>query len=295
MAELSSGSVTDPADDPRPAAEAELDAGRMPFVEHLRELRIRLRNAILALIVGFGIAFAFSETIFTLLARPLVEVWHALAASNPAVGAPAFFFNSLIEPFWVYLSISLWGGVFVASPVIFHQLWMFIAPGLYRHERRYGIAFAGCSTLLFTGGAVFCYAFILPAAFRFFLGYSTANLAGLAAGAGKQAVALAPLLGMDAYLAFTKKLLFAFGLVFELPLVITFLAITGTVTHRGLWRFNRWFCVLAFVTAALLTPGPDVISQIGMALPLIALYNLSIIIAWSITRRRERAAGSAAG
>ena len=100
---------------------------------------------------------------------------------------------------------------------------------------------------------------------------------------------------MDAYLGFAKKLLLAFGLVFELPLLITFLALAGAVTHRSLWRFNRWFIVLAFVVAALLTPGPDIISQVGMALPMIALYNLSIMIAWSIARRRERAAGHGHG
>jgi sec-independent protein translocase protein TatC len=271
-------------------AEAELEAGRMPFVEHLRELRVRLRNSIAALIVGFAVAFAFSETLFAMLSRPLVAVWTELAASNPAVGEPAFYFTSLLEPFWVYLSIALWGGLFVASPVVFLEIWKFIAPGLYRHERRYGVAFAACSTVLFVGGAAFCYAFILPAAFRFFLSYSTSNLAGI--GDASSALSLAPLLGMDAYLSFAKKLLLAFGLVFELPLVITFLAIAGAVTHRGLWRFNRWFVVLSFVVAALLTPGPDVISQVGMALPLIALYNLSIIIAWLITRKRERAAAA---
>jgi sec-independent protein translocase protein TatC len=285
--------------DPRPRpdevdaavlAEAELDAGRMPFVEHLRELRLRIRNSLIALLVGIGVAYALREKIFAVLAEPLVEVWRALERTNPAVGAPRFQFFSLLEPFWTFLSIALWGGVFVAAPVIFHQLWLFIAPGLYKTERRYGIAFAACASLLFVGGAVFCYRLILPNAFPFFLGYSTADLAGRGAA---QAVAVAPLLGMDAYLSFIKTLLLAFGLVFQLPLVITFLALAGMVTHRSLWRFNRWFAIVAFIVAAILTPGPDVISQVGMALPLIALYNLSIAIAWLITRRRQRAAAAA--
>jgi sec-independent protein translocase protein TatC len=274
------------------AREAELEAGRMPFVEHLRELRVRIRNALIALVLGFGVAFWLSESFFILLARPLVEVWHEVAIANPAVGEPSFYFSSLVEPFLVYLSIAVWAGVFLASPVISYQLWQFIAPGLYRHERRYGIGFAACSTMLFVGGAAFCYAFVLPAAFRFFLGYSTAKLA---AGSAADAIALAPLLGMDAYLGFAKTLLLAFGLVFELPLLITFLALVGLVDHRGLWKFNRWFVVLAFLVAAVLTPGPDVISQIGMALPLIALYNLSIVIAWLIGRRRARTAAAAPG
>jgi sec-independent protein translocase protein TatC len=277
------------AEAPLDAREAELEAGRMPLVEHLRELRVRLRNAIIGLAVGFAVAFYFSEAIFVLLSRPLVDVWREVEAANPAVGAPTFYFNSLIEPFWVYLSVALWGGVFLASPVLSYQLWRFVAPGLYREERRHGLLFAACSTVLFCGGAAFCYAYVLPATYRYFLGFSTADLA--AGGDAAGAVALAPLLGMDAYLGFAKKLLLAFGLVFELPLAITFLAALGMVTHRGLWRFNRWWTVLAFAAAALLTPGPDVVSQFAMAVPLIVLYNLSIGIAWLLGRRRAAAAG----
>jgi len=270
----------------------------MPFLEHLRELRTRLRNAIIALTVGVLIAFFFSQELFVILARPLVDVWNRVSSQNASLGQPVLYFNSLIEPFWVYLSVSVWGGVFVASPAIFHQLWLFVAPGLYRHERRYGVAFAASSAVLFIGGAVFCYFLVLPAAYRFFLSYSTHNLADLQRGLGlhysvSDAIALQPLLGMDAYLSFIKKLLLGFGLVFELPLLITFLAMVGAVTHRGLWRFNRWFTVLAFVVAAVLTPGPDVISQILMALPMIVLYNGSILLAYLIGRKREAAARAA--
>jgi sec-independent protein translocase protein TatC len=271
----------------------------MPFLEHLRELRVRLRNAVIGLALGFVIAYFFSQELFVLLARPLVEVWAQVSSSNPSLGKPVLYFNSLVEPFWVYLSVSLWGGVFVASPIIFHQLWLFVAPGLYRNERRYGVAFALTSAVLFVGGAVFCYHLVLPAAYRFFLDYSTHNLADLQRGLGVKysvadAIALQPLLGMDAYLGFVKKLLLGFGLVFELPLLIVFLTLAGAVTHRSLWRFNRWFVVLAFVVAAMLTPGPDVISQILMALPMVVLYNGSIVAAYLIGRRREAAARAVA-
>jgi sec-independent protein translocase protein TatC len=288
--------MAEPAGEPAAIAEPvdELDSSRMPFFEHLRELRVRLRNSAIALAVGFIIAFVFSQELFVILARPLVEVWHEVAIENPAAGAPTLYFNSLIEPFWVYLSISLWGGIFISSPFVFHQLWLFIAPGLYKKERRYGVGFAAASAVLFVGGACFCYFFVLPAAYRFFLDYSTHNLAELQRGLGVEysladAISLQPLLGMDAYLSFVKKLILAFGLVFELPLVILFMAIAGLVTHRGLWRFNRWAIVLAFVVAAVLTPGPDVISQVMMALPMILLYNGSIVLAYLVARRRAAA------
>ncbi len=289
-----------PAERTPPAPEDELEDSRMPFLEHLRELRIRLRNAVIALLIGFVIAFFFSQELFVLLARPLVAMWQEVSAHNPSLGQPVLYFNSLIEPFWVYLSCALWGGIFISSPVIFHQLWLFIAPGLYRHERRYGVAFAASSAVLFATGAVFCYFLVLPAAYRFFLSYSTHNLSDLQRGLGVEysiadAIALQPLLGMDAYLSFVKKLLLGFGLVFELPLLILFLALVGAVTHRGLWRFNRWFIVLAFVVAAVLTPGPDVISQVLMALPMVALYNGSILLAYMVGRRREAAARAASG
>lgn len=272
---------------------SELDDSRMPFMEHLRELRVRIRNSALGLIVGFVVAFFFSQELFVILAKPLIETWADVAAKNPSLGAPTLYFNSLVEPFWVYLSVSFWAGIFLSSPIIFHQLWMFIAPGLYKRERRYGVAFGASSAVLFTGGAVFCYYLVLPAAYSFFLNYSTNNLADIQRGLGVEysvadAIALQPLLGMEAYLGFVKKLLLAFGFVFELPLLLLFLAIAGVVSHRGLWKFNRWFIILAFAIAALLTPGPDVVSQIMMALPMILLYNLSIIGAYLVSRRRAK-------
>jgi sec-independent protein translocase protein TatC len=280
-AQVRAGDV-DPDDDP----------SRMPFLEHLRELRARLRNAVLALIAGFVLAYAFHEELFLLLVRPLLDVWVARQAVDPTLGPPAFNFGSLIEPFWAYFSLSLWAGVFVASPFIFHQLWQFIAPGLYRHERRIALPFALVSAVFFIGGAAFCYFVVLPVVFDFFLGYADQNLAEMHSSLGLEyeigrAVRLQPTLFMQQHVDLSKKLMLAFGIVFELPLLIFFLAWVGAVTHRGLWRFNRWAVVLAFLVAAILTP-PDVVSQVLMACPLILLYNLSILIAWVVTRRRER-------
>jgi sec-independent protein translocase protein TatC len=277
----------------------ELEGGRMPLIEHLRELRTRLRNSVIALIGGFAVAFLFKQELFVLLARPLIEVWNKHLELAPHLGDVSFYFNNLIEPFWTYFAISLWGGIFVASPFIFYQLWKFIAPGLYANERRYGIAFVATSVVFFASGAAFCYAFILPVVFDFLLSYASQNLSAISRGLGLDyqlagATALQPLLSMQEYLSLSRKLLIAFGLAFELPLVIFFLAITGAVTHRELWKFNRWAMVLAFVGSAALTP-PDIYSQAFLAGPLIVLYNLSIIVAWIITVRRERREARAAG
>lgn len=265
---------------------------QMPFLEHLRELRDRLRSAVIALTIGFGAAFAFKQELFVLLAKPLIETWSKLAETNPSLGARSLYFSSLIEPFWTYFSIAFWAGVFVASPFIFYQIWKFIAPGLYRRERIYGIGFAIFSAVFFIGGAAFCYVLVLPAVFEFLLNYSTQNLSEMSRGLGidysiAEAISLQPLLGMGEYLAFAKKLLIGFGLIFELPLLIFFLSVAGIVTHRSLWKFNRWALVLAFIVSAILTP-PEIFSQIAMAGPIVVLYNLSIVVSFFVTRAREK-------
>ena len=283
--------MAEPAPKPTAAGDAG-DAARMPFLEHLRELRTRLRNSVIALIVGFVIAYNFHEEIFVVLLQPLLEVWAEKAANNPGLGAPTLYFKSLAEPFWTYFSLAFWAGIFVAAPFIFHQLWKFIAPGLYHHEKRWAIPFAVISALFFAGGAVFCYFAVLPFAYEFFLDYADANLSSMKSvlGAyqiGDVDVGLHPMLMMKDYLDLAKKLLLGFGLVFELPLVLFFLSMIGLVTHRSLWKFNRYAIVLAFIFAAILTP-PDPVSQVAMALPLVVLYNLSIVAAYFVTRRREK-------
>ena len=268
------------------------DDGTMPFVEHLRELRTRLRNSVLALLGGFAIAYLYKEKLFALLLRPFVEVWAKQQSSSPEIGNPGIYFKSLVEPFWAYFSLSLWAGLFLASPLIFYQIWKFIAPGLYRNERQYGILFALFSAVFFCGGAVFCYQLVLPEIYSFLLGYATGNIGDIArqvaADSGQVgAVPLRPLPMMEDYLILARRLIFGFGLVFELPLLIMFLSLAGLVTHRSLWRFNRWWVVLSFILSAMLTP-PEIFSQVMMAGPLIVLYNLSILIAYVITIRRER-------
>ncbi len=261
----------------KPASpEAELDAGRMPFVSHLLELRDRVRNASIAFMIGVVGSYFFSKEIYEWLRAPLFSAWR----EDPARGEPYMVFNSVTEPFWVYMSVSLWSGIFVASPFIFYQLWKFIAPALYKRERRMGIAFGVVSAFFFIGGAVFCYYFVLPALFRYMLGYIDSSQRAN--------------LQMTAYMDQTRDTMLAFGGIFELPIVIYVLALIGLVTHRSLWRFNRWFVVLAFIVGAILTPGPDVVSQLFMALPMVLLYNLSILAAWRVTLKREAKAAALA-
>jgi sec-independent protein translocase protein TatC len=248
----------------------DLDDGRMPFFEHLRELRDRLRNATIAFIVGFAVCWVFSEDIYVWLRGPIDAAW--LQHKDTLGEMPKMYFASAVEPFWVYISVALWAGIFVSSPLVFHQLWLFIAPGLYKRERRIGVLFAVFSALFFVGGALFCYYFVLEQLYAFLLGYAGSDLQ--------------PTLFMKQYLDFTRNMMLAFGAVFELPMLILFLSLAGMVTHRGLWKFNRWFVVIAFVVGAVLTPSPDVVSQIMMALPMIVLYNASILVAYIVTRKR---------
>lgn len=253
------------------AKEGELEESRMPFLSHLRELRDRVRNAAIFFMLAFVGCWYYSGEIYDWLKAPLFHVWEV-----EKLGVPHIVFGKLTEPFWVDMSIGLWAGIFLASPFIFYQIWRFIAPGLYKKERRITVAFAIFSAIFFIAGALFCYRFVLENLYGFLLGYGDKNLQ--------------PMIMMQDYLDLTRDMMLAFGAVFELPLLIYFLALVGLVTHRSLWKFNRWFVVMAFVIGAILTPSPDVVSQIMMATPMIVLYNLSIILAWRVTKKREAAA-----
>ncbi len=255
-----------------PSPDAELESGRMPFLSHLGELRDRVRNAAIAFVLAVFICFYFSDAIFEWLKEPLFEVWRAKKITKE----PQLVFLSLTEPFWVNMSISLWAGIFASSPFIFYQLWQFVAPGLYKRERRMGVSFAVFSALFFIAGALFCRYVVIRTIANYMLGFSDATTA--------------PMLAMGQYLDLIRDLMLAFGAVFELPLLIYFLALTGMVTHKSLWKFNRWFIVIAFVVGAILTPTPDVPTQLTMAIPMVLLYNLSIILAWTVSRKRAKEA-----
>jgi sec-independent protein translocase protein TatC len=268
-----------PPEDEEPSSEAELEGGRMPFLAHLKELRDRVRNAAIYFTLAFLLCWFYAKEIFAWLREPLFKIWvqHTGPGIPPAEdwGPPRLIYTGLTQPFWVDMSIGMWAGIFVASPFIFYQLWRFIAPGLYKRERKVTVAFAVFSAVFFVSGALFCFYFALPKLYDFLLSYNSRDLQSLP--------------NIQEYLDLTRDSMLAFGAIFEMPLLIYFLAMVGLVTHRGLWKFSRWFIVLAFIIGAILTPGPDVVSQLMMALPMIVLYNVSILLAWRVTLKRERA------
>ena len=226
---------------------------KLPFTSHLEELRKRLITAFIAVGIGFVIAFGFKERLFTILVEPLIRVMEE---------GETLIYTGLPEAFFTYLKVALLTGIIFASPIILYQFWMFVAPGLYRNERRLMMPIILLSSFFFIGGALFGYFVVFPWGFKFFLGFATDTIR--------------PLPSMKEYFGFSAKLLLAFGLVFELPLVLTFLAKLGIVSVEFLKKNRKYALLLFFAGAAILTP-PDVITQIMMALPLMVLYEISII------------------
>lgn len=260
----------------------------MSFTDHLQELRTRLKYALIGVVVAMIIAYAFSDLIFVWLAQPLIKAWH-----DAGLGVPKIHFANPIEPFFTYIKLSLLGGIFLSAPVLFYQLWAFIAPGLYKREKKYAIPFAFVSAVFFVGGASFGYFIVFPLGFQFFLGFAQSNmgsmhelLGGAVSVSMKQTFQLQPTLMMGEYFGLVWRLLLGFGLIFELPLLIFFLNLAGIVSVGALWRFNRYFVIVAFIVSAALTP-PDVVTQVLMAGPLIVLYNLSILVAFIVQRKKK--------
>ncbi len=237
---------------------------KQPFMSHLEELRKRLVVCAIAVGAGFVVCYFFSQALFGLLVHPLREVMPE---------GERLIFTNLPEMFFTYLKIAFIAGVLLAAPIIFYQIWMFVAPGLYRNEKRYLFPFVISSTILFVGGAIFGYSVVFPFGFKFFIGFSNEYVKALPK--------------VNEYFSFSIKLLFAFGLVFELPVVIFFLTRMGIVTPEVLKRKRKYAILLTFALAAILTP-PDVITQCMMAGPLIILYEVGIMVARIAKRKREK-------
>jgi len=230
-----------------------IEDDKLPFTTHLEELRNRLIKCFIAVGVGFVVSYAFKEQLFYILTAPLINV---MGADDTMI------YTNLPEAFFTFLKAALLSGIMVASPVIIYQFWMFTAPGLYQKEKRLLLPIVFLSSLFFVGGALFGYFIVFPWGFKFFLGFATDTIKAMPS--------------MKEYLSFSSKLLLAFGLVFELPLVITFLAKLGLVTVPFLKKNRKYALLLFFAGAAILTP-PDVVTQIMMAMPLMVLYEISIL------------------
>ena len=242
-----------------------MSSEQMPLTTHLEELRRKLIISGVSWLVAFLACYAYAEQLFDLIAGP---VRLALPEGTSLV------FITATEPFFTYLKISALAALLVSMPVIFWQLWSFIAPGLYKNEKRYVLPFVLASTLCFATGAFFGYSFVFPMAFKVLIEFGT--------GSGD----LNAMLSMGSYLSLSSKLLLAFGLVFELPVVIFFLARLGVVDHKMLARNRKFALLAAFLIGAVLTP-PDVFSQTALAVPFVVLYEIGIIVARLFGKRRN--------
>jgi sec-independent protein translocase protein TatC len=258
---------------PGPPVEPEADV-KMTIWEHLDELRKRIIRAAIGLLLTTGVCWAFRVK---LLAWLLVPYEHAWRARN-FPGAPELQTLSPADAFVGYLQLSLVGGVVAAAPLLFYQLWAFISPGLYTKEKRLIFPFVLFSTTLFLSGVAFAYYVAFPFTFNYFF--------SLLGQVSAQGTVLTQRPTLEFFLDFTTRMLLAFGAVFELPLLISFLAIAGIVTPMQLLKFSRWAVLGSFVVGAIATPGPEISSQIAVSGALVALYFLSIGIAFVVGKKK---------
>ena len=257
-------------------SDQDLEAGTMTFWEHLEELRSRMIRALLAFIVGAVVAWIFKEQLLIILTTPFVDGWHGEEGSTASLHFPAP--QSL---FLAYVKLALLGGFILALPFALYQVWAFIAPGLYKKEKRLALPFVVSSCLLFATGAYFGWRVVFPLAFDYLLGYSEVPF--------DAPLRVEPTVMIGEYISFVTQALLAFGAVFEIPVVVFFLSVAGLVNHTHLIKFSRYFIVIAFILAAIITP-PDPLSQLLLAGPLVVLYAISIGIAWIFGKKTPRPA-----
>ena len=243
----------------------------MSFLEHLEELRRRIIYSVLAVAVAFFVGWWKAERIFAFMQGPIVTALRAHKLDEKLV------YTNPVDPFNMYLKVAFIAGLFIASPFVLYQVWAFVAPGLYRHERRYILPFLFSTVGLFLAGGAFGYKMVYPAALDFLIGY----------GAQFQ-----PMITIHEYTTLFLTVILGMGIVFELPILIFFLALMGIVSAGWMWRNFRYSILVIFIIAAIVTPTTDILNMCIFAAPMVALYALSIGIAWLVhpTRRKARAA-----
>jgi sec-independent protein translocase protein TatC len=261
-----------------PEIAAELPSGKpeqetmpaMSFLDHLEELRRRLIYCIISVVIGFFLCWGYSENIVGWMQKPIME-----ALQRNKMPQTLVYLNPT-DPFNLYLKIGLLAGLFVACPFVLYQIWMFISPGLYRHEKRYVMPFMASTIFLFVSGGYFGYKLVYPAALDFLIGY------------GKQ---FQPMITIHEYTDLFLTVILGLGVVFELPILVFFLALMGVISAGWMWRNIRYSILVIFIIAAILTPTTDILNMCIFAAPMVGLYLISIGIAYLVhpTQRRARA------
>ena len=257
-------------------AEEKVESTAAPLLDHLIELRQRMLHSAIAVFVLFFVCYYFAPDIYNFLVQPLADVLESMGGERRLI------FTALHEAFFTYIKVAFFAAMFISFPFVAMQVWMFVAPGLYKNEKQAFLPFLVATPILFFMGGALVYYMIFPLAWKFFLSFEAVG------GAGTLPIQLEA--KVDQYLSLVMRLIFAFGLCFELPVVLTLLARVGFVSSKGLAKNRRYAVVLAFVAAAILTP-PDVISQIGLALPTILLYEISIVCVRVVERKRKERLG----
>jgi sec-independent protein translocase protein TatC len=242
----------------------------MPLLAHLEELRKRIIFSVLGVLAGFLSCWSFADRIFGLLQQPIIR-----ALRHHGIGGGLVYLNPT-EPFNLYLEVALVGGLFVASPFVFYQLWLFIAPGLYRKEKRYVMPFLLSTVGLFMAGGLFGYKMVYPASLDFLIGY------------GQR---FQPMITIGEYTKLFVTIIVGLGLIFEMPILVFFLAVMRVITARWMLRNLRYAILVIFIIAAIVTPTADILNMCLFAAPMAALYALSIGVAWLVNCKRERGAG----
>jgi sec-independent protein translocase protein TatC len=256
-----------------PPTESSNEREQMPamgFLEHLEELRKRIVYSIIAIVICFAGCWFSASRLVDIMQKPIIEVLHKNGQPESLV------YQHPVDPFNLYVKVAGVAGLFVASPFVLYQVWLFIAPGLYRNEKRYVAPFMLSSVSLFLAGGYFAYRIVLPKALEFLIDF------------GKQ---FRPMITIEEYTSLFVTLIVGMGVIFEMPIVVFFLALMGIVSPGFMWRNIRYAILGIFIVAAIITPTPDIVNMCIFAAPMVALYVLSIAVAWGVhpDQRRKRA------